>query len=207
MLLTISTNGQPATDLGFLLHKHPDRAQSFDLAFGKVHVFYPEATVERCTAALLLDIDPIELVRGKGGNRERQWSLEQYVNDRPYVASSFLSVAISQVLRTALAGRCELRPDLVDRALPLMVQLSAVPCRGRSTLLADLFTPLGYQISQSLALAEWRLKLERPTTDDLVKLIQGSLTYPDRRLEGYDAAKLKRTCDSLISESRYPVRK
>ncbi len=101
MLLTIATNHSPATDLGYLLHKHPDRLQSFKLSFGKAHVFYPEASSERCTAAMLLDVDPIGLVRkrhGEGG------ALEQYVNDRPYVASSFLSVAIAQLFCTALAG-------------------------------------------------------------------------------------------------------
>ena len=35
MLLTITTTYSPATDLGYLLHKHPDRLQTFDLAFGK----------------------------------------------------------------------------------------------------------------------------------------------------------------------------
>lgn len=82
-----------ATDLGYLLHKHPGKPQSFDLAFGRAHVFYIEATAERCTAALLLDVDPIGLVRGKGTER----TLDQYVNDRPYVASSMLAVAIAQL--------------------------------------------------------------------------------------------------------------
>ena len=102
MLLTIATTHSPATDLGYLLHKHPDRLQSFELSFGKAHVFYPEASSERCTAAMLLDVDPIGLVRKRHGEGE---ALEQYVNDRPYVASSFLSVAIAQVFGTTLAGR------------------------------------------------------------------------------------------------------
>ncbi len=83
----------PATDLGYLLAKHPGKLQTFNLNFGKAHVFYPEATETRCTAALLLDVDPIGLVRGRVGSTEGGL-LEQYVNDRPYVASSFLSVAI-----------------------------------------------------------------------------------------------------------------
>src|SRR4051794_37288880 len=103
MLLTITTTHYPATDLGYLLQKHPDRAQTFALGFGQVHVFYPEATPERCTAALLLDVDPVALVRKD--NPGASFPLEPYVNDRPYVASSFLSVAIAQVLGTALAGR------------------------------------------------------------------------------------------------------
>ena len=52
MLLTITTTYQPATDLGYLLYKHPAKVQTFDLAFGQAHVFYPEATEKRCTAAL-----------------------------------------------------------------------------------------------------------------------------------------------------------
>ena len=100
MLLTITTTYQPATDLGYLLAKHPDRVQDFNLAFGKAHVFYPEVSEERTTAALLLDINPIGLVRGKSA-----FTLSQYVNDRPYVASSFLSVAIADVFRSALNGQ------------------------------------------------------------------------------------------------------
>ena len=93
MLLTISTTRQPATDLGYLLHKNPARVQAFELSFGRAHVFYPEASEERCTAALLLDVDPIGLVRGRGA------LLTDYINDRPYVASSFLSVAIARGFR------------------------------------------------------------------------------------------------------------
>jgi len=59
MLLTITSTKPPATDLGYLLHKNPNRVQSFELSFGKAHVFYPEATNARCTAALLLDVDPV----------------------------------------------------------------------------------------------------------------------------------------------------
>src|SRR6266852_4076829 len=102
MLLTITTTYQPATDLGYLLHKNPANVQTFSLSFGKAHIFYPEASIEQCTAALLLDVDSVHLVRGK----DRAAAMEQYVNDRPYVASSFLSVAIAEVLGTALNGRC-----------------------------------------------------------------------------------------------------
>ncbi len=142
MLLTITTTHQPATDLGFLLHKHPDRSQTFPLSWGTARVFYPEATVDRCTAALILDIDPVELVRGKQAH-----TLDQYVNDRPYVASSFLSVAISQIYGTALNGRCPNRPELVDTPIPLSATISAVPCRGNTSLLHRLFEPLGYTLT------------------------------------------------------------
>src|SRR5690348_16020906 len=110
MLLTITTNHRPALDLGYLLHKHPERFQSFDLSFGKAHVFYPEASSERCTACLLLDVDAVDMVRGKG--RDQRFLLGHYVNDRPYAASSFLSVAIARVFGSALQGRCNDRPEL-----------------------------------------------------------------------------------------------
>ena len=140
MLLTITTTHRPATDLGYLLHKNPARPQTFELAFGSAHVFYPEATAERCTAALLLDIDPLKLVRGPGA------VLTDYVNDRPYVSSSFLSVAIARVFGTAMSGRANERPELVTTPIPLEATLAAVPCRGAETLAEDLFAPLGYEV-------------------------------------------------------------
>src|SRR5947207_7480120 len=130
MLLTITTTHAPATDLGYLLHKNPARLQSFPLSFGQAHVFYPEATPERCTAALVLDVDPIGLVRNRRGPAGDRHSLEQYVNDRPYVASSFLSVAIAQVFASALSGRSKDRPELTEAALPLHAKLAVLPCRG-----------------------------------------------------------------------------
>ncbi|MBD0328551.1 MAG: 3' terminal RNA ribose 2'-O-methyltransferase Hen1, partial [Thermoleophilia bacterium] len=142
MLLTITTTHRPATDLGDLLHKHPGRLQTFSLPFGEAHVFYPEASEERCTAALLLEIDPVGLIR-RGVRFPR---LDQYVNDRPYVASSFLSVALARVYNTALAGRSRERPDLAERALPLRAQIAALPCAGGEGLLRDLFQPLGYAV-------------------------------------------------------------
>lgn len=142
MLLTLSTTHSPATDLGYLLHKHPDKVQAFPLAYGPAYVFYPEASADRCTAALLLDLDPVGLVRGRRGAR----SLGQYVNDRPYVASSMLAVAIAQVFRTAMTGVCKDRPELVQQAIPLEARLAAVPCRGGEELLRKLFEPLGYEV-------------------------------------------------------------
>jgi 3' terminal RNA ribose 2'-O-methyltransferase Hen1 len=141
MLLTITNTHPPATDMGYLLHKNPARAQSFGLPFGTAHVFYPEASPERCTAALLLDVDPVGLVRGGDG------TLRQYVNDRPYVASSFLSVAISRVFGTALSGKSKERPELASTLLPLRARISVLPCRGGEGLLRRLFEPLGYEIS------------------------------------------------------------
>src|SRR6266513_2211936 len=119
MLLTITNTKPPATDLGYLLHKNPARCQSFELAFGNAHVFYPEVGADRCTAALLLDVDPVGLVRNRRGPSGEGGTLDQYVNDRPYVASSFLSVAIAQVYGSALAGRSKDRPELAEGELPL----------------------------------------------------------------------------------------
>ena len=142
MLLTITTTRRPATDLGHLLHKHPERLQSFSLPFGQAHVFYPEASEERCTAALLLDVDPVGLIR-RGVRFPR---LDQYVNDRPYVASSFLSVAIARVFNTALAGRSSTRPELPEEVLPLHVRIAALACTGGEDVLRRLFEPLGYTV-------------------------------------------------------------
>ena len=142
MLLTITTTHEPATDLGYLLYKNPARMQTFELSFGKAHVVYPEATAARCTAALVLDIDPIGLVRRKEGAAP----LEQYVNDRPYVASSFLSVAISQVFGTAMSGRSRDRQELAETAIPLEATIAVLPCRGGEDLLRCLFEPLGYVV-------------------------------------------------------------
>jgi 3' terminal RNA ribose 2'-O-methyltransferase Hen1 len=155
MLLTITTTHTPATDLGYLLHKHPARCQSFSLSFAKAHVFYPVSEEKQCTAALLLDIDPVGLVRGRGKGRNQGFALQQYVNDRPYVVSSFLSVAIAQVYGTALAGRCKDRPELVNTAIPLQARLAVVPDSSGGDLLKRLFEPLGYAVTlQGYALDE-----------------------------------------------------
>jgi len=145
MLLRITTTHQPATDLGYLLGKHPERFQSFELAYGRAHVFYSEASADRCTACLLLDIDPVGLVRNHRG-RPDDAMLARYVNDRPYVASSFMSVAIAQVFGAAMAGTAKQHQALADTAIPLVVAVSAVPCRGGARLLRALFEPLGYEI-------------------------------------------------------------
>jgi len=149
MLLTVTTTHAPATDLGYLLYKNPARVQTFELTFGKAHVFYPEATAERCTAALLLDVDPVGLVRNRrGGPSGEGFSLEQYVNDRPYVASSFMSVALSQVFGSAIAGNSRERPELARTSIPLVIRLAVLPCRGGGEpFVRKLFEPLGYELS------------------------------------------------------------
>lgn len=155
MLLTITNTLPPATDLGYLLHKNPSRLQSFGLSFGQAHVFYPEASPEGCTAALLLEVDPVGLVRNRQGLAGEGQALEQYVNDRPYVASSFLSVAIARVLGSALAGRCKERPELTNTRFPLRAKIEVLPCHGGEGALRRLFEPLGYTVTaQGYALDE-----------------------------------------------------
>lgn len=152
MFLTISTTGtpgRPATDLGFLLHKHPDRAQQFSTSYGTAHVLYPEADDERCTAALLLEVDAPALARrgrGKGRGGAPDADLAQYVNDRPYAASSLLAVAIGAVFSTAMKGTCHARPELPGEARPLRVEVPALPARGGPELVRRLFEPLGWTV-------------------------------------------------------------
>ncbi|MFC5724442.1 3' terminal RNA ribose 2'-O-methyltransferase Hen1 [Streptomyces gamaensis] len=153
MFLTITTTdtaGSPATDLGFLLHKHPDRAQQFSTANGTAHVFYPEASAERCTAALLLEIDPVALVRkGRGPGRAAgpDAALAHYVNDRPYAASSLLAVAIGGVFSSAVKGQCAARPELAEQARPLRIEVPALPARGGAELVERFFRPLGWTVT------------------------------------------------------------
>ncbi|MCA0269641.1 MAG: 3' terminal RNA ribose 2'-O-methyltransferase Hen1 [Bacteroidetes bacterium] len=154
MFLSISTTHTPATDLGYLLHKHPARVQSFRQPFGTAHIFYPEASDERCTAALLVEVDPVGLVRGKGA------SAEQYVNDRPYVAASHLAVALGDVYGTALSGVCKTHPDLAASPMPLSATVAAVRLPGGEATARRLFEPLGYAVEVSsepldAAFPEW----------------------------------------------------
>ncbi|MEV3858586.1 3' terminal RNA ribose 2'-O-methyltransferase Hen1 [Streptomyces sp. NPDC050095] len=161
MFLTISTTGtpeRPATDLGFLLHKHPDNAQAFSTSYGTAHVLYPEASAERCTAALLLEVDPVALVRrgkGKGRGGAPDAALAQYVNDRPYAASSLLAVALSGVFSSALRGVCKARPERAEEPLPLRIEVPALPARGGPDLVRKLFEPLGWAVeAEPVALDE-----------------------------------------------------
>ncbi|HWD29388.1 MAG TPA: 3' terminal RNA ribose 2'-O-methyltransferase Hen1 [Rhizomicrobium sp.] len=143
MFLSIATTHKPATDLGFLLHKHPDRVHVTEVAFGKAYVFYPEASEARCEAALVLDVDPVGLVRGKG---QSSGPLDQYVNDRPYAASSFLSVGLARAFRTAMNGVSKERPELAEHGLPLAATVSPLPARGGESLVRALFEPMGWTV-------------------------------------------------------------
>lgn len=153
MFLTITATGtpeRPATDLGFLLHKHPEKSQAFSTSYGKAHVLYPEADAERCTAALLLEVDAVALVRrgkGKGRGGAPDAALAQYVNDRPYAASSLLAVALSGVFSSAMRGVCNARPELPAQPRPLRIEVPALPARGGPELVRRLFEPLGWAVT------------------------------------------------------------
>jgi 3' terminal RNA ribose 2'-O-methyltransferase Hen1 len=128
VILTVSTSHRPATDLGYLLVKHPDRVHTFRTSSGNATVFFPEASAERCTAALVLDVEP---------GRE-------FVNDRAFAASSLLAGALNQVFRSALRGTSKDRPELAASAIPLEISLPAVPARNIDV--EALFAPLGWTV-------------------------------------------------------------
>lgn len=144
MLLTVTAEGEGAAGLSFLLHKHPDRCQTFELSFGKAHVFYPQASDSRCTACLLLDLDPIALVRGSGSSSAGL--LDQYVNDRPYVGSSLLSVAIARLFSSAMGARTREHPHLAETPLSLTARIDVLPVHGEPEILSRIFSPLGYDV-------------------------------------------------------------
>lgn len=152
MLLTITYEGQNTQELGYLLHKNPDRAQQFELSYGKAYVFYPEVSDGRTTAALLLDIDPIDLARGKVGSKEG--GLFDYVNDRPYAATSFMSTAIARIFGTAMNGRCDKRQELADTPLKLTACLSSLKDNGDIELAKEMFEPLGYTVTAERTLLD-----------------------------------------------------
>ncbi|GAA0391583.1 hypothetical protein GCM10009541_38380 [Micromonospora gifhornensis] len=154
MLLTLTTTHRPATDLGHLLVKHPDRTHAFDVPVGTAHVFYPQADEARCTAALLLDVDPTRLAAARGRGRGRQptatpesFALGRYVNDRPYAASSLLASALSRVYRSALRGESRDRPELAATSIPLEIRVPVLRCRGGAEVATRLFGPLGWTVT------------------------------------------------------------
>lgn len=144
MIFNIATTHRPATDLGFLLHKNPARAHAFNLNSGRAHVFYTQATPEDCEATLLVETDPVNLVRGK--SRDTAWSLGQYANDRPYASSSFLSTAIADVYGTAMNGRCRDKPELAQLQIPLRVTIPVLTSTTGEDGIRRVFEPLGYTI-------------------------------------------------------------
>lgn len=143
MLLTINYKGSHTQDLGYLLHKNPSRPQVFTLNCGKAYVFYTEVSDASTTAALVLDIDPIDLARGKVGSTDG--GLFDYVNDRPYVCSSFMSTAISKVFGTAMSGRSKEKQELADTPLNLTAKIHMLSANNQN-MISEIFEPLGYTI-------------------------------------------------------------
>ena len=146
VLLTITTH-QPATDLGFLLHKNPERLHDGGAV---VRAGARRSTRRRPTSAAPPRCSSRSTrsawsatARARG---QRVRRCAQYVNDRPYVASSFLRVAISKLFGTAMTGRSKERPELADAHPPCSKLASRCsPCRGRRRRCSRrLFEPLGY---------------------------------------------------------------
>lgn len=148
MTLTVdaTTDFTDSTDLGYLLHKHPDKVQTFGLSVGSATVFYPEAAPESTCVAVVLDVDPVELAKTLPKYSPAEFALGRYVNDRPYAGASLLAVALSRVFKQAMSGVCTTRPELPDLPLDLTINLPSVPCRGGSELATELFAPLGWEV-------------------------------------------------------------
>jgi 3' terminal RNA ribose 2'-O-methyltransferase Hen1 len=148
MLLEITTTHQPATDLGYLLHKHPDKLQTIELSVGQAHVFYPEANEELCTVCLLLDINPVDLVRNTKG--KNIFLPEHYVNDRPYTSNSFLSTAIVKAFGSAINGVCHAKPELTTTSIPFQATIYSLKVDCEKQYINKLFEPLGYQVTYDI---------------------------------------------------------
>ena len=132
-----------ASDLGFLLHKHPGHLHERDTAQGKVSIFFPKVSEAETRAVIYLDVDPVALVRGK--NEQSDGLLAQYVNDRPYAANSLLSVALGRVIGQTMSGKSKDRQSLADRALPFRIRIAPVAVSGGIDVIEELFNPLGYE--------------------------------------------------------------
>ena len=143
MLITLTCYAPNAAELGFLLGKHPASVFERDFSAGKVWAFYPEVADDHLTIACLTEIDPVGLVRGPAAAA----LLEQYVNDRPYVASSLTSVALKTAFATAMSGRSQSHSERVTEKVRWEATLPVVACDGGDNLIRRLFTPLGYEVA------------------------------------------------------------
>ncbi|MBD0021280.1 3' terminal RNA ribose 2'-O-methyltransferase Hen1 [Gordonia pseudamarae] len=152
MIATIEVTGddaRPATDLGFLLHKHPDRVQTFATTQGTATVFYSEATAQRCRVVLHVD--------GAGVRPDKSSGVSPYVNALADEASSRFVVALGKVFGDTIAGRAVTRPDLVSHVWEVTITIAAVPLRSASSP-ADLFGPIGWDVGvarQPLSPVPW----------------------------------------------------
>ncbi|WP_230594738.1 3' terminal RNA ribose 2'-O-methyltransferase Hen1 [Rhodococcoides fascians] len=123
MTANATTDFPDTSDIGYLLHKHPDRVLSRNLPMGAATVLYPEVSAERTTLAVLLDA----------------------TDDKSPAASGF-AVALSRLFKQALTGVCATRPELVSAAIDLTVSMPAAPSRGAADLTSRLFGPLGWTV-------------------------------------------------------------
>jgi 3' terminal RNA ribose 2'-O-methyltransferase Hen1 len=150
--LSIATTRQSATDLGFLLYKHPDRVFRSDASRNsKMSAvgFYPEAADERCEFCLIVEVDPVERVRGASWGA----GIAQYVEPLPFLASSYMSQALSLCLRSAMNGIVTSKNASEEKRLqaaavekwPLEITVS--PLRTSPALISRMFEPLGWDVS------------------------------------------------------------
>ena len=143
MLITLTCHAPNAPDVGYLFGKNPASLFARDFSGGRVLVFYPEVADDHLTIALLTEIDPIALVRTASGAH----GLDQYVNDRPYVASSLTSVALNVAFGSALGGKSRERPERVNEVMRWDVSLPVVACDAGEDLITRIFAPLGYEVT------------------------------------------------------------
>ncbi|MCL1839207.1 MAG: 3' terminal RNA ribose 2'-O-methyltransferase Hen1 [Propionibacteriaceae bacterium] len=151
MFVTIAADSD---DLSYLLFKHPDRVQEFNLGYAKATLWFPHAQPGRYQVALLVDIDSVALAKSKRFQR-RDHELGTYINDRPYAASSLLSVAIARVFGSALKGQEPAeRPHAAQAPRHLTIQLPSVRLQlakfsaatAPTDLIVELFEPLGWEV-------------------------------------------------------------
>lgn len=146
----------------------------FELPYGLARVFYPEVSEERYPAALLIEVDPLQIARRAFGMADAA-PLGAYVNDRPYVASSYLSVALARVFGSTLADRSKKRPGLAAGPRPLTATIEVVPAADENVP-HRLFEPLGDHVET------WRLVVD--VLDGPPSSNSGPSSYVKLRLEG-----------------------
>jgi 3' terminal RNA ribose 2'-O-methyltransferase Hen1 len=147
MFISMTTTYVPATDLGYLLHKHPDKMHKRTSSQSVNYCFFSEASVERCTVNLVLDIG---LSHSYGFSKERpKPNYNPHVNDRPYVAGSIMSVALNDMFRSAFNGQSKEKPELSRTEIPLEISIATVSCADGEAFIRGIFEPLGYQVDIS----------------------------------------------------------
>ena len=143
MLLTITTTHGPATDLGYLLHKHPARFQSYDLSFGGRMSSTPRSDDDRCSACLLLDVDPVGIVRGKGAAEGLLVPVRQRSTLRRLVVPQRGDLA---GLRLGAPGPVQGPAGADDDPDPALGPAACHSRAGRRAVPEGVFEPLGYAV-------------------------------------------------------------